>query len=228
MMPRPSMPEPPAAWRLLVSLMTQPGQAGPILGDLAEEFTAIARESGNRAARRWYRRQAAKTALELLASEFRSASWAIATVAFGSYMLLLGSVQLVELVTGLLLEKFPIYTYIDASRFWWLYAVCLQCIVCPVLAGWMAGWLAGRRVMPVAVALSAVSVVMGTNIPAGGGLIRLPVILLEADRISHYLPHANILLFALSAIKLAWLPPLGVLVGAALRRGALSERTRIA
>jgi hypothetical protein len=199
-------------------MFAQPDQTGPILGDLAEEFAEITTGSNSRRARRWYRGQAIRTVLAILSCDLRSSTWTIAAAACAGYLLLLISNQLVEIATAALLEAFTIYSYIGARLVWWIYAIGFERIACPVFAGWITAALARKRAMSAGVALAAMTAVLGANIPACGGLLGLPVVLANADQIRHYLPNVNIVLFALGAMKLAWAPPLGVMIGAALRR----------
>lgn len=62
---------PPSIERLLTSLGAEPRYREAVLGDLAEEFAIRVEEQGVRVARRWYRREALRTAPHLLASWLR-------------------------------------------------------------------------------------------------------------------------------------------------------------
>lgn len=60
--------------RLLMSLGAEPRYREAVLGDLAEEFTIRVEEQGVGVARRWYRREALRTAPHLLANWARQLS----------------------------------------------------------------------------------------------------------------------------------------------------------
>ncbi|MDX1393520.1 MAG: ADOP family duplicated permease [Gemmatimonadota bacterium] len=56
-----STPRPPRAWGRLLAAVTRPDDRPYILADLAEEYDELVRREGDRAARRWYRRQAIRS-----------------------------------------------------------------------------------------------------------------------------------------------------------------------
>lgn len=74
-----------AAW--LVDLFASSEQAESIAGDLLEEFSQLASQSGAASARRWYWRQGVKTIAHLIATGFRVAPWSIACAVLGGYVL---------------------------------------------------------------------------------------------------------------------------------------------
>ena len=59
------IPRPPRLWRWMIDWIT-PRSAEGLRGDLDEEFVRCAQHRGERAARRWYRKQALDSALPLL------------------------------------------------------------------------------------------------------------------------------------------------------------------
>jgi hypothetical protein len=77
MMPQESFVRPPRAAAWLVNLFTSSDQAQAITGDLLEEFSDIASNTGIAFARRWYWRQSVKTVANLFTSGFRNAPWVI-------------------------------------------------------------------------------------------------------------------------------------------------------
>jgi hypothetical protein len=74
-----------AAW--LVNLFTLPNNAESIPGDLLEEFSQIAAESGPVSASRWYWRQVLKTIVHLAGAAFRSAPAATTAAVVGGFLL---------------------------------------------------------------------------------------------------------------------------------------------
>jgi hypothetical protein len=75
-----------AAW--LVDLVTPYEQAESISGDLLEEFSVLASNSGVASARRWYWRQSLKTITHLVVTGFRIAPWSMAGAVFGGLLLI--------------------------------------------------------------------------------------------------------------------------------------------
>jgi len=110
--------EPPAVASWVVALFAPIEQSEAMLGDLREEFQAIARADGERIASAWYYRQAAHTAVALAAAPFKSA--AVSTVARGFAGILLAWVM--ASVWNLFEERFvsavPVYHFVSAGTFW--------------------------------------------------------------------------------------------------------------
>jgi hypothetical protein len=80
--------EPPRIAAGLVDLFAPGEQAESIIGDLLEEFSALAAKAGVAYARRWYWRQSAETIAHLVGAGFQSAPWTIAGSVLGGYVLL--------------------------------------------------------------------------------------------------------------------------------------------
>jgi hypothetical protein len=74
-----------AAW--LVNLFTPSEEAESIPGDLLEEFSLLASNSGASVARSWYWRQTAKTIAHLAAAGFRVAPVSTIAVIVGGFLL---------------------------------------------------------------------------------------------------------------------------------------------
>jgi hypothetical protein len=74
-----------ASW--LVNLFTPAAEAESILGDLLEEFSAIASKSGVACARRWYWRQSLKTIGHLFSTAFRVTPLLTAAAVVGGFLL---------------------------------------------------------------------------------------------------------------------------------------------
>ncbi len=216
-----------AAW--LVDLFTPPNQSDAITGDLLEEFTTVVSTSGSGSANRWYWRQATKTVAHLIRGEFRSSPWAIAATAFAGYLLLICAVQLVNVATGALLKEFQIYHYVSARLFWWIYAVALERVICPMLIGWMLAAIARNREMATAATLSMIVALLGVPLYLGGGLLWLLSATAIIDKAHRYVPHANFLWLVRNAFILMGMPPFAVFVGAVIRRISMPpERKPIA
>ena len=78
--------QPPRFATWLVNLFTVP-QDDSIVGDLFEEFRNLASRSGVGFARRWYWRQAVKTATSLFTVGFLAAPWSTAAAVLGGFLL---------------------------------------------------------------------------------------------------------------------------------------------
>lgn len=146
------MPPRPATW--LVDLFAPPSQADAILGDLLEEFTSIAVTSGQRAARRWYWRQAIKTQGHLLLIQARHAPWLLAAVALvGSYLPGIYGNGIKQIVDALH-AHWQVYAYIDAYSFWLIYWGLAGHLLVPMFAGWLVASLMRNRSMAAALVLA--------------------------------------------------------------------------
>jgi hypothetical protein len=149
------MADPPRLISWLLDLFVPTDQADSIPGDLVEEFTAKAAQAGARAARRWYRRQAVSTIAHLLRQQYRASPWATIGAVLVGLVILPDSEKIVHLTAGVFLEHFRIYPYVPARIMWLIYGVGLECIVCPLIAGWIAAAISKGREMAVALTLSA-------------------------------------------------------------------------
>jgi hypothetical protein len=79
--------QPPRVAVWLVNLFAPTEESESIAGDLIEEFSHLASESGVAAARSWYWRQTGKTIAHLFAAGFRTAPWSTgATVVVGFFL----------------------------------------------------------------------------------------------------------------------------------------------
>lgn len=70
---QPHLPSPPRIACWLLSLFTPAGEADPLVGDLFEEFSLIAIESGLPSAQIWFWRQTLGTIIQLIGLAFRTA-----------------------------------------------------------------------------------------------------------------------------------------------------------
>lgn len=157
-MTSPSAPPALAAW--LVDLFAAPREADAVLGDLLEEFAAIAASDGAAAARAWYWRQALASMWHLAAGSLIQQPWR--WMAFG-FLWLLASWPLAW-GTRWLAERtviqWPVYEYISAAAFWQIAGLAPL-----VLTGFVVA-LSRRRPMAAALAvLAAMLMVMGVVEP---------------------------------------------------------------
>jgi hypothetical protein len=155
MMSQSNLDSPPRGAEWLISLFANTEDA--INGDLSEEFSLLASQSGNVFARRWYWRQTLKSLPHLVSSAFRASPWLItAAVALGFLLRrLIG--RLPEFATFALVDKFDIYEH-HFSVYRFLASTCLDIehALTFLLVGCVVGLLARRREMAAAIALAMI------------------------------------------------------------------------
>ncbi len=89
MTPEANLIQPPQLAVWLINLFASAEEAESILGDLLEEFSHFASESGPAFAGRWYWRQAVRTVVHLAGSGRRGAPWTTLAAIVGGYLLAL-------------------------------------------------------------------------------------------------------------------------------------------
>jgi hypothetical protein len=116
--------QPPRAAAWLVELFASPQEADGLLGDLAEEFSAVMARDGETEARRHYRRHAWHTIRDLAVVQWRTRPWWSAAIAATGLILVTGFGPAGILVTGpirlaarTLVARYPVYDYVAPSVF---------------------------------------------------------------------------------------------------------------
>jgi hypothetical protein len=107
----PPLAQPPRLASSLVNLFTSSTEAESILGDLLEEFSALASNRGTAFARRWYWRQTLKTIAHLFAFAFRVDPWWTVTAVVGGFCLLRLLGPLPERIIFAVLQRFQVYEH---------------------------------------------------------------------------------------------------------------------
>jgi hypothetical protein len=79
--------QPPHIATWLLSLFALPEDFESIAGDLLEEFSLLAPQLGESAARKWYWRQAMKTVPQLAGASVRAAPWVTGAAVGGGFLL---------------------------------------------------------------------------------------------------------------------------------------------
>jgi hypothetical protein len=159
---------------LLRSLGAQPGYRDAVLGDLTEEFVIRVEEQGVRTARRWYRREALRTAPHLLANWARTLTpraglrLGVATIVAGIVHRLVAIA--IPVVTVMSLGVKPDSAGIVAaawrdvlmepSMFKWTALVLLRTL--PIGVGFLAASLNPRGRIPAALSLAALDAAVVT------------------------------------------------------------------
>ena len=111
MMFKPYSVEPPRTATWLVSLFTLAGEAESILGDLLEEFSYLASNSGASFARKWYWRQALKTIAHLIPTAFSVAPWSTTAGVVGGFLTRRLLARLPGRTIFAVLERYQVYQY---------------------------------------------------------------------------------------------------------------------
>jgi hypothetical protein len=156
MMRQPSRPRPPrlAAW--LVDLFASAEHAESILGDLSEEFSDLASRSGIAHARRWYRRQSAKTLAHLASTSLHGAPTWLAAVLLLGFLLSWFSAGMPEQVIVALLRTQRPYSDRHYEAYVWLlnYGIPIVRITQSLLIGCVVAILTRGREMAATMTLS--------------------------------------------------------------------------
>jgi hypothetical protein len=148
-----------AVW--LVSLFTRPDETESILGDLAEEYSQHAANSGDAAARRWYWRQVARTIVHLafagmLKAPMVTAACVVAGSLLGRYAFALPKHGMeVVLDHYRLFESSP-----EMYLFWLTDATQILRLFGNVLAGSLIALAVKGREVPTTIALALVRIAM--------------------------------------------------------------------
>jgi hypothetical protein len=110
---QPHSVHPPLAAVWFVELFTPDDQRESILGDLLEEFSAMASREGIAVARRWYWRQTSKTISHLIVSGFYAAPLATAIAVTAGFLLLWSGARFPEKIIVEVLRRYPIHPNYD-------------------------------------------------------------------------------------------------------------------
>jgi len=150
------MTSPPRLALWLVSLFS-PDEVIP--GDLLEEYATVEANAGRSSARRWFWRQSGRTIAHLASSQFRLAPWSNTAVMVGAYVALWYTPWVSVTLAGALLARYPVYEYISAPAFWWIYEFLFGTVIVPIGISLTAARIAARREMLVTSGL-AVTVIL--------------------------------------------------------------------
>jgi len=150
--------QPPRIAVWLVNLFIPAETAESILGDLLEEFSHLASNSGVVDARSWYWRQTAKTIVHLFGTGFRAAPWSTTAAVVGGY--LLGSVVngLPDKVLSAVTDRYLGYwsNHFQAYMFWATDGMWIAHLILSMLVGCMVALAAKGREMVATMTLGIV------------------------------------------------------------------------
>jgi hypothetical protein len=175
MISRPDLhpPQPPRIAMWFLALFTPAEVEVSITGDLLEEFSGIAIESGYAFARRWYWRQILKTIIDTSASAFRAAPWLMLVTVIGGFWLIGFATRSSQHAMRMFLDSRRIYElHPNAYLFWLKFPLEIGHIVICSGIGALVGLAARRIEMAAAMALALLQIALflaGTVALIAGG-----------------------------------------------------------
>lgn len=148
-----------AAW--LISLFADQEEVDSILGDLSEESSRLALQSGGALASRWYWRQTLKSLSHLAFSSFVAVPWLTILAALAGFLLRRLLAPLPGSVTFALVDRFGVYPHhFGLYRFLASTALDIEHVLTFLLVGGFVALLARKREMAPAILLALMYAVM--------------------------------------------------------------------
>ena len=154
--------QPPRIAHWLVNLFTPAEEAESILGDLLEEFSHLALNSGVAFARSWYWRQAVRTIAHLAGKGFRAAPWSTAVaVALGFLLLRLGYKWEKQAIDAVL-DRYQVYEFhYDALVGYWITrGMLIGRVIVAAMVGGIVAFAAKGREMTATVTIGLIQISM--------------------------------------------------------------------
>ena len=171
-------PGPPwlAAW--FVELFASTKQAESMLGDLQEEFSDLASQSGILFARRWYGRQSVKTVLHLAGDGFRRARWSLAGAVLLGFTLRSVSFTLPERVVLAVLRTQRPYSNLHVEAYMRLvtYGIPIVHVIASMLVGCVVGLASkGREMVATTILALVLCALLGSALVHAATLDRVEI-----------------------------------------------------
>jgi hypothetical protein len=167
---QPHLVQPPRIAVWLISLFALAEEAESILGDLLEEFSALATKSGIPSARIWYWRQTIKTVPRLAGLGFRTDPWMTATAVVGGFLLRKLVAPLVGSLTFAVIERYQVFFehHFSAYLFFASTGLDIEHLITFLLIGFIVAFAAREREMVATMVLGfifgALAVIASVNI----------------------------------------------------------------
>ncbi|MFZ0862582.1 MAG: permease prefix domain 2-containing transporter [Candidatus Sulfotelmatobacter sp.] len=156
MTPQADYVRPPRFATWLLNLFTL-SEEESIVGDLLEEFSPLASQSGVAFARRWYWRQCLKTIAHLFGSGFRVAPWSTSAAVVGGYLLGAFLHGLPDKVLSAVTDTYLAYWSTHFQAYMWvLKGMLIAHLSLSMLVGCMVALAAKGREMVATITLSLV------------------------------------------------------------------------
>ena len=157
--PHGNVPPRGAAW--LISLFADQEETDSILGDLSEESSRLALQSGGAFASRWYWRQTLKSLPHLVFSAFVAAPWLTVLAALAGFLSRRLLARLPGFATFALVDKLGIYPHhFGLYRFLASTALDIEHVLTFLLVGGFVALLARKREMAPAILLALIYAAM--------------------------------------------------------------------
>jgi hypothetical protein len=193
----------------LLTLFAFDDAAEHILGDLLEEFTRLASNSGIPFARKWYWRQTLKTVLQLAAQGFRTAPWLTTAAVAGGFFLRKLVGRLVEPPIFAVLERYHVYEHhFSTYMFFASTGIDIGQLITFLFVGFMVALVAKGREMAATMTLG---LIFGAMI-----IIALPVVVM---RFGYAIPLSRLMWYSADSMAI-------VIAGAIVRTHRLGAATR--
>ena len=209
---------PPRVADWLLFLFVSKGHAPPILGDLREEFLAVASRRGMWSARLWYWRQVAKTVPYLFYAQFVLELWKVFTAVVAGLVLLALAYMPFYAVQPVLARYYRVYSdwpeplRLAGIALWaWVYPN-VELILPPILVGWIVARASKGRDMVVTIVFSCASFSLG--------MIVLFLLFILFSYYPHVAPKPRSVwsFFWLTRPYEAIVAPIGIFIGALITR----------
>jgi hypothetical protein len=156
---------PPRVADWLLFLFVSKDQAPPILGDLREEYSALASQRGMWSARLWYWRQVAKTVPHLFYAQLVLEPWQVFTDVVAGLVLLGLAYMPLYVVQPLRFLPYPAHSSESLQYAWqvlWLGVFPIVLYILPsILVGWIVARASKGRDMVVTIIFSCTSFLLG-------------------------------------------------------------------
>lgn len=154
---KPYLIQPPRIAVWLLNLFALTAEAESILGDLLEEFSLIASESGLVSARRWYWRQTIKTVPQLAGVGFRTAPWMTTAAVVGGFFLRKLFAPLVEPPIFAVLERYQVFEHhFSTYKFFASTGIDIGHLITFLFIGFVVAFAAREREMVATMALGLI------------------------------------------------------------------------
>jgi hypothetical protein len=154
---QPRSVQPPTIAFWLISLFALAEEGESILGDLLEEFSLLAAESGAPSARNWYWWQTIKTVPRLASFAFRTAPWMTVAAVAGGFLLRRLVAPLVEPVILGALERCQVFEHhFSTYRFFASTGVDIGHLFTFLLIGFIVAFVARETEMVATVSLALI------------------------------------------------------------------------
>lgn len=154
--------QPPRIATWLVNVFAPAEEAASILGDLLEEYSRLASESGVGVARNWYWRQAVKSIVHLAGCGFRAAPWSSMASVVGGFLLLRFVSGLPERAIFAVLQRYQVFDHhFSTYVFFATDGVAIGHVIASMFVGCIVAVAAKGREMFATLTLSLVLGVLG-------------------------------------------------------------------